>query len=136
MDFQQRNGKSMARRSFSKKQKHGDWLRYDKSGQIEYNAKFIEEKIVKILHYVLTVDHLHSKRGTELPAEADRRTREVINKLETINLLFILYFSIIGAGDGARTRDSQFGKLVLYQLSYSRIFFYCSCRRNSSANCL
>jgi hypothetical protein len=26
----------------------------------------------------------------------------------------------IGAGDGSRTRDLKFGKLVLYQLSYTR----------------
>jgi hypothetical protein len=25
-----------------------------------------------------------------------------------------------GAGDGVRTRDSELGKLVLYQLSYAR----------------
>ncbi len=31
-----------------------------------------------------------------------------------------LYFILRGAGDGIRTRDSQHGKLVLYQLSYSR----------------
>ena len=29
---------------------------------------------------------------------------------------------IIGAGDEARTRDPQLGKLMLYQLSYTRIF--------------
>ena len=28
----------------------------------------------------------------------------------------------IGAGNGARTRDPQLGKLMLYQLSYSRLF--------------
>lgn len=27
---------------------------------------------------------------------------------------------MIGAGNGTRTRDSQLGKLVLYQLSYAR----------------
>ena len=26
----------------------------------------------------------------------------------------------LGAGDGSRTRDPEFGKLMLYQLSYSR----------------
>jgi hypothetical protein len=26
-----------------------------------------------------------------------------------------------GAGDGIRTRDSELGKLVLYQLSYARL---------------
>ena len=26
-----------------------------------------------------------------------------------------------GAGDGIRTRDTEHGKLVLYQLSYSRV---------------
>jgi hypothetical protein len=29
--------------------------------------------------------------------------------------------SIFGAGDEARTRDIQFGKLKLYQLSYTRV---------------
>ena len=28
-----------------------------------------------------------------------------------------------GAGDGVRTRDPKLGKLVLYQLSYARIFW-------------
>lgn len=32
----------------------------------------------------------------------------------------------IGAGDGTRTRDIQFGKLTLYQLSYSRTTWYYS----------
>ena len=27
-----------------------------------------------------------------------------------------------GAGDGSRTRDLKFGKLVLYQLSYTRVW--------------
>ena len=31
--------------------------------------------------------------------------------------------SIIGAGDEARTHDIQFGKLKLYQLSYTRLSF-------------
>ena len=31
-----------------------------------------------------------------------------------------LAFCIIGAGDGSRTRNPQLGRLVLYQLSYSR----------------
>ena len=30
---------------------------------------------------------------------------------------------ILGAGDEARTRDIQFGKLKLYQLSYTRAFY-------------
>src|SRR5262249_3095713 len=30
------------------------------------------------------------------------------------------FTSIYGAGDGSRTRDLQFGKLMLYQLSYTR----------------
>ena len=29
----------------------------------------------------------------------------------------------LSAGDGARTRDIKLGKLALYQLSYSRIWF-------------
>ena len=29
----------------------------------------------------------------------------------------------IGAGDGIRTRDIDLGKVALYQLSYSRVFF-------------
>ena len=31
--------------------------------------------------------------------------------------------SFFGAGNEARTRDPQLGKLMLYQLSYSRITF-------------
>src|SRR3990170_8871944 len=31
-----------------------------------------------------------------------------------------------GAGDGSRTRDLNLGKVALYQLSYSRVFFYFS----------
>lgn len=29
----------------------------------------------------------------------------------------------IGAGNGIRTRDSELGKLILYQLSYARFYF-------------
>ena len=33
----------------------------------------------------------------------------------------IFWGGIIGAGDGARTRYPQLGRLMLYQMSYSRI---------------
>ncbi len=36
-----------------------------------------------------------------------------------------------GAGDGIRTRDIQLGKLMLYQLSYSRL----GQRENNVAEC-
>ena len=32
-----------------------------------------------------------------------------------------------GAANGTRTRDPQLGKLMLYQLSYCRIFWWCKC---------
>ena len=34
-----------------------------------------------------------------------------------------------GAGDGIRTRDPDLGKVVLYQLSYSRLYFNSSSLR-------
>ena len=34
-----------------------------------------------------------------------------------------LFCSIFGAENGTRTRDPNLGKVVLYQLSYFRIFF-------------
>jgi hypothetical protein len=56
---------------------------------------------------------------------------------EPHGLLTSLTFCQTGAGDEARTRDIQFGKLKLYQLSYTRVlanrrqlllysfYFYC-----------
>ena len=38
-------------------------------------------------------------------------------------LIFQLHHQRFGAGDEARTRDIQFGKLKLYQLSYTRLSF-------------
>ena len=38
---------------------------------------------------------------------------------------FDLSFSEFGAGNEARTRDPDLGKVVLYQLSYSRINHTC-----------
>lgn len=40
-----------------------------------------------------------------------------------------------GAGDETRTRDSQHGKLVLYQLSYSRIGRFIDSLVNANATC-
>ena len=40
---------------------------------------------------------------------------------EPHGLLTLQTNALFGAGDEARTRDIQFGKLKLYQLSYSRI---------------
>jgi hypothetical protein len=40
-------------------------------------------------------------------------------KLELFSLLPSSYF-LNGAGDGIRTRDPNLGKVVLYQLSYTR----------------
>jgi hypothetical protein len=38
--------------------------------------------------------------------------------------LFIIMYSrdCVGAGNGDRTRDPKLGKLVLYQLSYTRLW--------------
>ena len=36
----------------------------------------------------------------------------------------LLGFFVIGAGDEVRTRDIQLGRLTLYQLSYSRSWYY------------
>ena len=40
--------------------------------------------------------------------------------LSTVHIRSLAFF--IGAGNGVRTRDPQLGKLMLYQLSYSRNF--------------
>ena len=40
------------------------------------------------------------------------------------------FLGLYGAGDGARTRDIQLGKLTLYQLSYSRLLFRLILLRN------
>jgi hypothetical protein len=41
-------------------------------------------------------------------------------------LVFPCYSTILcRAGDETRTRDIQLGRLMLYQLSYSRLFVFC-----------
>jgi antitoxin component YwqK of YwqJK toxin-antitoxin module len=35
--------------NFSNNQKHGEWIRYDKKGEIEYHAEFREGKLVNKL---------------------------------------------------------------------------------------
>lgn len=47
-----------------------------------------------------------------------RARRPFLNDLQTS---LELYRSIFGAGNETRTRDPDLGKVVLYQLSYSRI---------------
>ena len=39
--------------------------------------------------------------------------------------------SLSGAGNGTRTRDIHLGKVVLYQLSYSRISFIVRTKNNT-----
>jgi hypothetical protein len=50
----------------------------------------------------------------------------------TYMLMQMVYTYIISvrAGNGIRTRDPQLGKLMLYQLSYSRIIFSTAKIRN------
>ncbi len=38
-----------------------------------------------------------------------------------VTLPFLLIVSQLRAGNGTRTRDPNLGKVVLYQLSYSRV---------------
>ena len=59
-------------------------------------------------------------------------TKEALYRLSYVGLLTFLdgfYSAVIqgpetkhGAGDEARTRDIQLGRLKLYQLSYSRLY--------------
>ena len=49
---------------------------------------------------------------------------EPVNLILTKDALYLLSYvgsqSLFGAGNGTRTRDPQLGRLMLYQLSYSR----------------
>ncbi|SPQ00681.1 hypothetical protein NBG4_30075 [Candidatus Sulfobium mesophilum] len=53
---------------------------------------------------------------------------ELAYSLTVVNVLFTedysLFTAFSGAGNGIRTRDPNLGKVVLYQLSYSRISCY------------
>ncbi|MEA2723054.1 MAG: hypothetical protein QOH59_825, partial [Gemmatimonadales bacterium] len=40
----------------------------------------------------------------------------------TKDALYQLSYASDEAGDGTRTRDPQLGRLMLYQLSYTRVF--------------
>ncbi len=68
-------------------------------------------------------------RGTNLPAAMPRfmteQTLERSDWLVEKTKILILdlggpFSDLLGAGDEFRTRDPQLGKLMLYQLSYSR----------------
>ena len=49
-------------------------------------------------------------------------TENILSGLEKKSLIDRLIFMIlIGAGNEIRTRDPDLGKVVLYQLSYSRV---------------
>ena len=56
-----------------------------------------------------------------LPRECSTTEPHGLITLSKTNAMF-------GAGDEARTRDIQFGKLKLYQLSYSRTAAHQSCQ--------
>ncbi len=68
-------------------------------------------------------------QGRALPTELFPRRRHAL--LTKKRITFILFISItvtnlfttqeIGAGNETRTRDPDLGKVVLYQLSYSRV---------------
>ncbi len=57
-------------------------------------------------------------------------TKEALYRLSYVGTIFVFRFALLeghavhrtngGAGDEARTRDIQLGRLKLYQLSYSR----------------
>ena len=59
-----------------------------------------------------------------LPAVAHWLGRSALAKLPRTAPVFLppLFRSKAGAGDEARTRDVHLGKVVLYQLSYTRSF--------------
>jgi hypothetical protein len=46
-----------------------------------------------------------------------------LRKKPDANKLCQAFFAKFGAGDEARTRDLNLGKVALYQLSYSRLVF-------------
>jgi hypothetical protein len=46
-----------------------------------------------------------------------------LRKKPDANKLCQAFFAEFGAGDEARTRDLNLGKVALYQLSYSRLVF-------------
>ena len=50
------------------------------------------------------------------------RTVIAVREKPPSNARFEGGFPVYGAGNGIRTRDSQLGKLILYQLSYARLF--------------
>jgi hypothetical protein len=52
----------------------------------------------------------------------------VINQLNTERLAFLKS----GAGEESRTLDLNLGKVALYQLSYSRMEWYCTTTETSS----
>ena len=61
----------------------------------------------------------------ELLMRIELATSSLPRKCSTTELQqqkWIEFLSIIGAEDGTQTRDPQLGRLMLYQLSYSRIF--------------
>ncbi len=56
----------------------------------------------------------------------------VLYRLSYVGNRYIGHYALrflVGAGNGARTRDPQLGRLMLYQLSYSRTCIACSVGR-------
>ena len=67
---------------------------------------------------------LPRKRSTpELHRLYTKRSRQTELRVDLITSLALksFLFRMTGAGDEARTRDLQLGRLSLYQLSYSRL---------------
>ena len=46
------------------------------------------------------------------------------SKKKKLILIQTSFFYVIGAKNGTRTRDPQLGKLMLYQLSYFRVYVW------------
>ena len=71
---------------------------------------------------MLQRDRFHSTQlGAEEAGEAEEAEGAVVHGyLSSVRCLRFLSSTCHRAGDGVRTRDPQLGKLMLYQLSYSR----------------
>ena len=57
--------------------------------------------------------------------EKRRRSLYFSNRRQKKATLLSGFFFVFGAGNETRTRDPDLGKVVLYQLSYSRVLVVC-----------
>ena len=60
-------------------------------------------------------------QGRALPTELFPHRVDAFASEDWCSLNFSIYTKFFGAGNEIRTRDPDLGKVVLYQLSYSRI---------------